>query len=345
MYTKPVNKIEDRGKYFQGQLTASGPAHQESHLVKGFYRDIINDHFRRSLWDSGWKSNIIVQDCNVLLAALMKREEGMGGIMYWAIGRGEEDWDDRIPIPDIKTSGLAAEVARKKISPEQIAFINTAGEPHETPTSRIEISSEFNVDDIGSDDPSVIREFGLFGGNATDESGSGFMIDYVIHPRIHLTDGMLLKRKLRLNFEIGTIIQKRKIGFGAKIPVIEISGVGNKYAEELNEHGITNLSDLLEIDPLKPIGNIPMVRLREFNGKARKVSGMSADLANFSALGDYDISSFLRDRPEAIANTISEIGITPQTVFDLQEELTILQIALDDLFLQKTKLSDLMSNQ
>ena len=321
-------------------------------LVKGFYRDIFFDKFRRPKQDNGWKSNVIVRDCNLLFAMLMKREEGIKGILYLAVGKGEHYWDHESLAPLVTTSKLTAEVVRKEVAPEHIVFLDEAGEPVKSPTPCIEVTTEFREEDLKKEDSKVLREFGLFGGNATDESDSGVMIDYVIHPRIDMTGGMVLKRKLRLIFGISdklhkepeNIPQKEVTGFGGNLPVIDIAGVGEKFSEILNDHGIHTLSDLFDIDPLKPIGSIPMARLRQFYGKARMVMKQNLNLEPFAAFSGYSISRMLLYRPEELANAVADAGITPEDVYNLQKDMTILQVALDESYLKKITLGDLIKS-
>jgi hypothetical protein len=45
-----------------------------------------------------------------------------------------------------------------------------------------------------------LREFGVFGGNATGLLGSGIMCDRVIHQVVNKNSNMALQRKLRFTF-------------------------------------------------------------------------------------------------------------------------------------------------
>jgi len=105
-------------------------------------------------------------------------------------------------IDEIATVGpddthLAAEIARQALTPEQIVYLDDAGEPSETPTNCLEVAAEFKGKNLVSNGFQSLREFGLFGGDATDVPDSGFMIDHVIHPRIDLSPGDTLERNLR----------------------------------------------------------------------------------------------------------------------------------------------------
>ena len=312
-------------------------------LIKGCYRDVLTDSQRRVQWDSGWRSNLVVHNCNRLLAALMKRHEGMDGILYWAIGEGAADWDSILPSPLLTTSRLTSEVARQALAADGIVYLDDANEPIETPSPRLEVTAEFQGEDFVSNGFQPLREFGLFGGDAAEAPDSGLMIDYVIHPRIDLTPGMALSRQLRLTFAAGGLQQEEWVGFGASLPAISIDGVGEEYAGALGGQGIDSLGDLVEIDPLLPLGNIPQVRLREFRAKARTVMGLRIDLTPFMSLADHSISLLLMERPEDLVEAIDAPDVTPKMVTHLQEELAVLQIALDDAQLQRITLGDLIN--
>jgi len=312
-------------------------------FARGYYRDVFIGPSGKAQLDTGWHPNLVVQNCNVLLASLMKRQTGMQGILYLAIGQGDPQWDDQSPVALLTTSQLNTEVARQAITEDQIVFLDDEDQLTDEPTSRLQITVEFRGEELVPNGSLSLREFGLYGGDATGELNSGVIIDYVIHPRIELTPEMTLSRTLRLSFGVGSIPQEELAGFGADLPVSGIDGLGSGYASQLAGQGITTLGELVEIDPLVPIGNIPLVRLREFRAKARLVIGLKATLAPFAPFSDQSVSSILRARPEDLAASVSEPGITTETVTLLQEELAVLQIALDDEQLQQITIADLMN--
>lgn len=197
-------------------------------IVSGIYRDQLADANCRIQWDSGWRSNLIVRDCSLLLAALMKRQEGLTGILYWAVGEGEDTWDVKCPSPASNTSRLFSEIARQALSEKQIVYLGSNNKP----TNTLEITAEFKGEDFIMKDRFVsFREFGLFGGDATEKPNSGFMIDYIIHPRIDLDKSMKLLRSVRLTFGSVPVQRKAIARFGATLPVITIDGIGEKYSQ------------------------------------------------------------------------------------------------------------------
>ncbi|HUX76173.1 MAG TPA: hypothetical protein VMY40_05990 [Anaerolineae bacterium] len=186
-------------------------------LIKGCYHDVLTDSQGRVQWEDGWRPNLIVQPCSVLLAALMKGHPALQGILYWAVGRGEKDWDALCPSPRPDDTHLAAEIARQALTPEQIVYLDDADQESDVPTNCLEITAEFKGEDLVSNGFQSLREFGLFGGDATGAPDSGFMIDYVIHPRIDLSPGDTLERKLRLTFASGAVQPEEKVA-GSGLP-------------------------------------------------------------------------------------------------------------------------------
>lgn len=315
----------------------------ESQAIKGFFRDVMTDCQGRRHWESRWRSNLVVNQCNLLLSMLMKRHAGMEGILYCAIGEGEEAWDTNRPIPLMPDTQLTSEVYRKPISADQMIYLDEDGQPTGVPTGRLDITVEFRGEDMVSNGTQPVREFGLFGGDATDHANSGYLINRVTHDRYDLTPLLTLNRKIRLTFTGGAISQEELTGFGATLPVRSIDGVGDVFAGDLNTQKVQTLGDLIEIDPLTPVGSIPLVKLREFRAKARLVMGLKATLATFVPLAKYSIGHILIRKPDELADIMGSPDITSEMVARLQEELAILQIALDDAQLQDIPLGKLMN--
>lgn len=311
-------------------------------LIKGCYHDALTDSHGRVQWQSGWRPNLIFQPCNVLLAALMKGHPNMGGILYWAVGAGEDDWHSNPPSPLVTTSQLTREVGRKALTEEHIVYLDYADKPMDppsTPSNRLEITAIFKGEDFVSNGTQPLREFGLFGGDATEAPDSGLMIDYVIHPRVDLKPETILSRKLRLTFA-SSGMEEVLLGFGAGLPIASLDGVGDTYARAFSKWlGIHTLGKLVEVDPLEPIGDIPPVKLREFRAKARLVMRLHVSPASLVPFADFSVSHFLRQQPEDLASQ----DVTPDMVQRLQEGLAVLQIALDDAQLQRVTLGDLMN--
>jgi hypothetical protein len=157
----------------------------------------------------------------------MKGHPDIGGILYWAVGEGEKGWDALCPSPNLGDSQLVTEIARQALAPEQIVYLDATNQESETPTRCREITAEFQGTDLASNGFQSLREFGLFGGDATEEPDSGFMIDYVIHPRIDLSSEAKLGRKLRLTFGTGAVEPEAAlVRLGARLLVDSLGGLG-----------------------------------------------------------------------------------------------------------------------
>jgi hypothetical protein len=171
-------------------------------LIEGIYRDRLIGPNNRELFDSGWKSNMIVLRCRVLLAGFMKNEESAGGIRLLKVGSGDADWDNlaQPPKPDpnslndlVKT---ALTIPVTQLTLEYLNAKTSDPSPNQKPTNCIQISATLGPGQPAGADPFPLREFGLFG-QMNDEE---FMIDYIRHPLIEKDSLMTLERKVRLIF-------------------------------------------------------------------------------------------------------------------------------------------------
>ncbi|MDH3974175.1 MAG: hypothetical protein OEV42_07835 [Deltaproteobacteria bacterium] len=314
-----------------------------SQLIKGYYRDVVADGQGQALLNSRWRSNLVVDSCSLLLSMLVKGESVARGGLFLAFGRGEEGWDSKRPVPLLTDVALVREVFRKAITEEGIVYLDGRGRPAKKPTGTLEATVEIAHEDLSSSGPLTIREFGLFGGNATERANSGIMINHVTHPRIDLSPGMKLVRRLRLNFRGGAVSREELTGLGSDLPVINIDGVGEEYAAALKGDGINTMGDMALADPLVPESAVPTVKLREFRAKARMVMGMKAALAPFAALGGRSISDILASAPEDISRAVASPDVSAREAEIFQDELSVLQVALDDERLKDMTLGEIMN--
>jgi hypothetical protein len=311
--------------------------------VKGIYRDVLTDSNSRTVWQTPWLGNRIVQGCSRLNAALMKGDEGVRGILYWAVGSGWRRWDGNLPQPTADATQLTREVMRSPMDAKDIVYLDNDGIPTETPTNRVEVTAVFQGSDFSENKPGrrVLREFGLFGGDATNDPNTGVMIDLVIHPRIDMQDDLTLTRKLRLSFGDTVDRPMEPLGFGTQLPVRNIDGIGEAWAKVMAGHGIEVLADLLKVNPWEPMPPIPGVKLVELCAKARLVTGLGIDLAPFEALAELSISTIASANPEELFEMTASDSVTIDAVVNLQQQLAVLQVALDDALLQEINLMDL----
>jgi len=343
--------------------------------IAGYYHDVLTNAKGEELFDSGWKSNLIVSECNLLLSALMKGKQGITGILYFAAGTGKKEWDQERPDSNFATASLENEVTRKAITSRQITFLDDSNNPIDAVTNRLEVAVEFNGGEIAAAGFQSLREFGLFGGDATEDTDSGFMIDYVVHPRIDMSKELTLKRSVRLNFGIDNSKQAEKTEIFEPLPVVTVDpvieepvvvelepllnvtneeyvgaisltgiiGVGSSYATALKSSNINTVVQLANVDPNDTIGNISLVKLRELKAKAQMVTELTLDVSLFTELASYSITDLLNDSPENILGLITIPDVNVDAVSQLQKKLATLQLALKSSQLQKVMFGGLFS--
>ena len=86
------------------------------------------------------------------------------------------------------------EVEQQEVPREAITFVDERGADVKEPSPNLEVQLVFEW----PEEQVTLREFGLFGGDATAQAGSGVMINHVVHERIDLQPRQRLTRELRL---------------------------------------------------------------------------------------------------------------------------------------------------
>jgi hypothetical protein len=131
--------------------------------------------------------NLITVGFGVLVAALLKGDPTDGfPLSYWAVGSGEGDfWDDlSVEVRQGKSvftlETLYNETAREPVT---VVFIDNNNDEVTGPTNRIEVRAAFGPDVTGP-----LREFGIFGGQATASPDTGLMVDHKSHSQISLNE-------------------------------------------------------------------------------------------------------------------------------------------------------------
>lgn len=249
--------------------------------LHGCYRDRLLAGDGKVLDASHWRANCIVNDCNRLLAALMKRAAEMTGILYLALGEGEAEWDGSVQEPDPSAARLAHECYRQFVEPREMEYVAENGV---TTEDRICITVSFDGSRLApSKGYQRLREFGLFGGDAGPKADSGTLVNYVIHPRIDLTPRMTLVREVELHFgaSVGaeahapashTMEHTRGAasadGALSKVSVQNIDGIGPKHTAALAGIGITTVGQLADADLREVDVGIPESKLADFQAKA-----------------------------------------------------------------------------
>jgi hypothetical protein len=224
-----------------------GAGTRASPRLTGRYRDRLIDRNGRLIDDRGWRPNLIVDQARVLIAALLKNEPAIGGLLYWAIGTGDPAWDGRLIEPDAGRSTLVDEAARQALAEADIRFIDMDGRPSRMPTDQLEVRAVFDGDRLAAAGVLSLREFGVFGGDATASAATGYLLDHVIHPRIDLTTGLSLERSLRLAFVEVSHIEPTHTVLGADLPARAIDGIGAVYARRLADSGIDTIGQMANL--------------------------------------------------------------------------------------------------
>ena len=169
-------------------------------LPDGKYRDCLI-RANGEVTDFGWRSNVVVDQCRELLAAFMLGGTALG-IQYISLGRGDAIWDTQPYVaPPASTHDLQDTTAHQIAVTDaamSIGYIDSMGNATGTAQPRIEVSVTIEGDSlpISAGETFPLREFALYGElNSTD-----YMIDYVRHGVIHIAQGDVLTRRIRLVF-------------------------------------------------------------------------------------------------------------------------------------------------
>ncbi len=167
--------------------------------IKGFYRDVIINDNKQTIFDSGWKKNTIVDSLRISLARFLKNDPP-GGIRTMKVGQGEERWDSGdAPAPGSEVQNLI-NPSPFEIADLDIDYLDDNDTIQEGPSNRIQITATFGQDEPPPIEPLTtypLREFGLFGGGNGDPE---YMINCIRHPVIHKENNVTLVRTVRLYF-------------------------------------------------------------------------------------------------------------------------------------------------
>lgn len=167
--------------------------------LQGMYRDILHDARNSVVYDSGWRTNTIVLDARILLAAFM-RGDPCTGITCLKVGQGDEKWDQALkPVPpDVNTLTDPNAYELELLEADKTCLPNASSSGiFPRYTNGIQIVARLNKDfPSQAQTPYPLREFGLFG-KIQDKF---CMINCVRHPVIHKDNQTSLERIIRLYF-------------------------------------------------------------------------------------------------------------------------------------------------
>jgi hypothetical protein len=167
--------------------------------IDGWYRDRLVDASGREISSSGWRHNLIVAPCRVLLAGFMRNDAALG-IRSFQVGRGDPAWDATgAPAADPNTTKLV-DATPFSIPAANLTFdyLNEQDNVVVNPTNRIQVTATLGPGQptAATDPPYPLRECGLFG----QLGGQLQMIDVIRHPLIQKDGSVTLERKFRLVF-------------------------------------------------------------------------------------------------------------------------------------------------
>lgn len=165
---------------------------------QGCYGDRIVTETGETI-DLGWRSNLIVDGCRVMLATRMRVDRSTG-IQMLLVGRGLDEWDSEPPLPASRETNSLVDPNPFRIilSAREIRYLRADGTLSNAPTSRLQITATLEPGEppISDGDDVPLREFGLFGKVRNRRT----MLNYVRHPVIHKKAGDRLVRTIRLEF-------------------------------------------------------------------------------------------------------------------------------------------------
>jgi hypothetical protein len=307
--------------------------------MRGRYRDFVIR--REAETRTPWRPNLVVNRCYQLLALLMKNEPDVNGLLHLAVGDGAGS-------PQRNADSLDSEVARFAIHPANITLVDS---------NRLRIDLRLTGEQLGATAalPTVLREFGLFGGDASERSGSGFLINRVVHDPLRLAAGESLERHIELEFGGASGLatpspntnefwasQTAQGPFGEGLAVIALEGVGPATARTFARAGVRTIGDLARRDPRRPIVGVNASVFRELVTKARLVRRIEFDHAA-QTLAGRTLGEVVSAQP---ADVVAMAGgrLSVMSAEGLQHALAVLELALDKSIFQSTRVAELLAS-
>lgn len=304
--------------------------------MQGIYQDWVRAGNGRFLSRTPWIANTIVESAWPLLAGLLKGDPALSGILFFAVGDGDAAWDAGRTPASPSSSRLHNEVLRQAVPAKDMTYLDANDQPSRQPTSRIQVTANFTW----PDGPQILREFGLFGGDATGARNSGYLVNYVIHPFLQLRTGSTLTRHLRLNLrsQVGPAWLELPRHWLAATSITRMDGVGQAYLAAFTREGIETIGQLAAAEPTALNITVPLMKRIELWSKARLVVRTAAALLNVPELYDRRAAVILATLPAALA---AEVRIPEEVVARLREQVGLLQTALDSDYLQRITIGEL----
>lgn len=165
-------------------------------IAKASFRDVIiredGTHFV-----TDWKSNQ-AQDTQAILTARLYAGEAVKGIQFLAMGSGLAGWDVTPPTEGedplfYSATKLLSENSRVAINSSRFSYLNPSDDSlivDGSKTRKIELTVDIPNEAI---EGLTLREFALFGGDATVVADSGLMINWFTHDKIEVSGDRIIR--------------------------------------------------------------------------------------------------------------------------------------------------------
>lgn len=136
------------------------------------YFEVSGEH------ESKHMKNLIVDMASQLIANRLRPGASWGnGITHLEVGTGFGSGTLQAPEAEIGSqTALRTPLLRKEI--DAWTFLDEDGEPTGTATNALQLTTVFDLNEANG----ALVEMGLFGGDATDEVGTGLMFNYKTFP-------------------------------------------------------------------------------------------------------------------------------------------------------------------
>lgn len=127
-------------------------------------------------------SNRVVLSGLDLVAALLAGRPPVKGLTFLAVGSGLAEWGANPPSPSLTARGLANEVYRQRLNPEEMVL----DAARKVLRVRAVIPAKLEL--------GTLQEFGVFGGDASELANTGLLFGYRRHAPLAKTAGAELER-------------------------------------------------------------------------------------------------------------------------------------------------------
>jgi beta-lactam-binding protein with PASTA domain len=158
--------------------------------MQGWHRDFWIAEDGSVVRQTQRAQNRIVHRGLDLMGDLLVGRPGNVGLLWFAMGGGDPAWDARPPSPSETSTTLHHELFRLPLA----AVHFTLDTAQRSITIRVSVPPALITE--------TVREFGVFGGNATALRDTGYLFSYRIHPAVQRPVTTSLLRELVLQFHI-----------------------------------------------------------------------------------------------------------------------------------------------